>query len=377
MNVLALENGLSPHGGQEVSLLELCQNLSRRGHKIHILYRRPGELLERYREFCKSIRRVSAYSIDRWKFKSYFDFFFSFCKGLRPKPDLIYTNQIFDSMYAGLLSRVLDVPYVCHLRLPPPETLCTQFRIGLSNAAQMIAVSDHTRQSWVRSGAPSEKITMVYNGISLEQYSIFPAAFGHRLRFGIPQNAFVVTYAGRITRDKGLHTLLKAFGALKKNVSESFLVIASSLDGLSEQSQQYFRFLKSEAKRLAIDESILWLNRCSEMTLLFNLSDITVLPSLWPEPFGRVLIESMACGTPALGSRVGGIPEVLTGEFSDFLFEPDDVPRLSGLLIQISDWRKRDPGLAERCRRHVGEKFALDRCVDSVEGIFLKAVRHR
>jgi glycosyltransferase involved in cell wall biosynthesis len=375
VNILILENMLLPHGGQEISLLELCQRLSKRNHKIILLYRMAGEFLGVYRGFCDSIKHVSTYSINHRQIRSYFDFLISFCKGLRMKPDVIYANQYLDSLYAGLLSRALRVPFVCHLRLPPPETLCTQFRVGLSNVAKMIAVSSHTRQSWVRFGFSGEKIAVIHNGVSMERYLVSPTSFKDRLCFGIPQNAFVITYAGRIKEGKGIHVLFSAFKELKKIIPQSFLVIASPFQLPADESATYPQSLKALEEHLGLRECVLWLKNCSNMSLLFGCSDVTVLPSLWPEPFGRVLIESMACGTPAVASRVGGIPEILTGEFSRFLFESGDSRGLCQILLQILDWRKRDSQLSSRCRKHVEENFGLGRCVDSVEGVLYEAVR--
>ena len=67
-----------------------------------------------------------------------------------------------------------------------------------------------------------------------------------------------------------------------------------------------------------------------------------MLPSV-SETFGRMLVESMACGTPAVASAAGGMPEVLTGEFARYLFPVRDAGALSNRLDMLRDWRRRDP----------------------------------
>jgi glycosyltransferase involved in cell wall biosynthesis len=101
---------------------------------------------------------------------------------------------------------------------------------------------------------------------------------------------------------------------------------------------------------------------------------VTALPSVQGEAFGRVLIESMACGTPAVGSRNGGIPSILTGEFARGLFAAGDSSSCAAALDRVLRWRNEDPQLAERCRQHVRDHFHLAQTVAAIDGIF-RAVR--
>jgi glycosyltransferase involved in cell wall biosynthesis len=83
----------------------------------------------------------------------------------------------------------------------------------------------------------------------------------------------------------------------------------------------------------------------------------------------------MACGTPVVASRTGGIPENLTGEFQSGLFEPGNEQALSDTLNQFMNWRDKDPHLGERCREHVLGKFTLDKMVDGIEKSLLRVVK--
>jgi glycosyltransferase involved in cell wall biosynthesis len=98
-----------------------------------------------------------------------------------------------------------------------------------------------------------------------------------------------------------------------------------------------------------------------------HAADVVVVPSVWAEPFGRVIVEAMATGRPALASRIGGITEILTGEFERFLVEPGDAGVVTLALESLVGWQKREPSLAENCRAHVRDHFSLDRVVDGVE----------
>jgi glycosyltransferase involved in cell wall biosynthesis len=98
-----------------------------------------------------------------------------------------------------------------------------------------------------------------------------------------------------------------------------------------------------------------------------HAADVVVVPSVWDEPFGRVVIEAMATGCPVVASAVGGIPEILTGRFSSMLFPRGDARNLADRIETLAGWRTLDPSLAAACVRHVAERFSLRRSVDLIE----------
>jgi glycosyltransferase involved in cell wall biosynthesis len=110
-----------------------------------------------------------------------------------------------------------------------------------------------------------------------------------------------------------------------------------------------------------------WLPAQSDVIGPLHAADVVVVPSLWAEPFGRVIIEAMATGRPAIASRLGGIPEILTGEFERFLLEPGDAGVIALALEGLVGWQKREPSLAGHCHAHVRDNFSLDQVVDGVE----------
>jgi glycosyltransferase involved in cell wall biosynthesis len=99
-------------------------------------------------------------------------------------------------------------------------------------------------------------------------------------------------------------------------------------------------------------------------------ADVVVVPSVWPEPLGLVVLEAMACERPVVASRVGGIPEALGGALAANLVEPEDADSLAAGLRALQGWRQRDPGLGQACRQHVLARFTQERMVDDLESVF-------
>lgn len=371
MRILVLENELtSTRGGQELSLVDVCEGLAARGHAIVLAYVTPGDLEPRYRRFCERMVRVRTYAVDRRRtLRSLRDLAWSLWAVRGAAPDLVYANQYLDSLFAGIVRRLRRVPFVCHLRLPPPDRVCGQFRIGMEQASHLIATSERTRQDWIARGCLPEAIDVVHNGIDLGRFDRRADPAVARAALGLPAASLVLTYAGRLHPAKGVETLIAAFSLVARQRA-SHLVLAGRPAVMNDEHgrpRDYLAELRRIADDLGIASSITWIAHQQDMPALFRASDLTVLPSLWSEPFGRTVIESMACETPVVASRVGGIPEILTGEFARWLVEPGDAESLAARIEHLAGWRASDPDLGRRAREHVASQFSLARTLDGVE----------
>ena len=365
MRILVLENEPSSRrGGQEFSLLEVCRGLARRGHKIDLLYTADGDLLVEYRQFCRRIDRVTAYAINRSQtLRSIGRLAADLVRMGRQAPDVIYANQYLDSLFARLLSWRFQRPFVCHLRLPPPDVFCGQYRWGMAGIARLIATSNQTREDYVARGFDRDHNDVVHNGISTVDWQPTLTRSEARSRLRLDQEAFLVAYAGRFHPSKGIEVLIEALPLLSPDAQ---LVIAGREipDGRKELYEEQ---LKARAAALGVTARCQWIGHIRKTLELYRAADVTVLPSIHSETFGRTMIESMACCTPVVASNSGGIPEILTGEFSQHLFPISDSRALAERLNALHDWMERDPGLGGRCREHVKSHFDIGTAVAGVE----------
>jgi glycosyltransferase involved in cell wall biosynthesis len=378
MRILALENELtSMRGGQEISLLDVCGGLAGKGHQITLAYVTPGDLENDYRRICHRMVPLRTYSIDRSRtVASLRDFLVSLWAVRGGRPDVVYANQYQDSLLAGIARRLHRTPFVCHLRLPPPDVMCTQFRLGMSQATRLVAISEQTKRDWAACGYPSQAIDVVHNGIDLGRYVRRAGRPELRRALGVPADELLVTYAGRLHPAKGVETLLEGF-SLIAHKRPSHLVLAgraAAMPGSAGGMRDYLGELRNLAERLGIARAITWIEHQRDMAGLFSASDVTILPSLWSEPFGRVVIESMACETPVVASRVGGISEILTGEFAEWMVTAGQPGELASRVLAITGQPGADPGIGQRARAHVASRFSVDRMVDGVEHVLLGAV---
>jgi glycosyltransferase involved in cell wall biosynthesis len=378
MRILALENEMtSMRGGQEISLLDVCRGLAGKGHRITLAYVTPGDLEDEYRRICHRMVRVRTYSIDRSRTPpSLRDFLVSLWAVRGGRPDVVYANQYQDSLFAAIARRLHRTPFVCHLRLPPPDVMCTQFRIGMSQTTRLIAISEQTKRDWVACGHRSDAIDVVYNGIDLNRYIRRGDRSERRRAMGVQAGDLLVTYAGRLHPAKGVETLLEAFSLIAHKRPGRLVVAgrAAVMPGSGGGVRDYLGELRALAERLGIGRAITWIDHQPDIADLFSASDMTVLPSLWSEPFGRVVIESMACETPVVASRVGGIAEILTGDFVEWMVTAGQPGELASRILGVADASAADPRIGQRARAHVASRFSVDRMIDGVEHVLLDTV---
>lgn len=150
--------------------------------------------------------------------------------------------------------------------------------------------------------------------------------------------------------------------------TEGTLLIAGSPSAHLPDGGRYAADLQASAP-----PGCVWLPAQADVVVLLHAADVVVVPSLWEEPFGRVVIEALATGRPAVVSRTGGTPEVLDGAFERFLVEPGDAGMLASALAGLVDWRDHEPALAALCRDHVRDRFSLDHLVEGVERSLIAA----
>lgn len=379
MKVLVIDNiPSSKQGGMEWSTRDLSQGLASRGHKLHLAYREPGDFLPIYRTFCQSIVQTRFFERYRGnKFTIFWSLLRSVLPVLRTQPEVIYIQKYQNSFFAGILARIMGVPLVCHLRcFPPAKEFNHQFQIGLKSVTRFITVSEATRTAYLRAGLDLSTVEVVYNGIDLQRFTLGNDRDRTRAQLDLPPDAFVVLYAGRLDPPKNIEMLIRAFAQMGLPAEKAqLLIVGSPVNHKTKAAgEQYQQALQALCHSEGIDNRVHWLGRRSDLPELYRAADVTVLPSLLPDTFGRVLAESMACGTPALGLKYGGIPEVLAGEFQKFQFEVGDIPGLANHLQSLQGWQQQDPELALRCRAYVEKHFSVQRTIEEVEKALQKAI---
>lgn len=138
------------------------------------------------------------------------------------------------------------------------------------------------------------------------------------------EGKFKVLYAGRLVKIKGVHILIEAF----KGISSADAELTIVGEGYFERE---LKMLAADDHRISFLGKIPW----TELNYRYQNSDVTVVPSIYYEILGNVVIESMSCGTPVIASRIGGITELIEDGRNGYLVESGDVRGLKAALEQL------------------------------------------
>jgi len=201
-------------------------------------------------------------------------------------------------------------------RLRPDRLSVVMEQNVVDKVDRFIAVSGYMRRELNQTfGINYNKITVIPNGVDT-------AIFKHQKADDIRRkyqldNRFVVLFVGRDDPQKGVKYLVNAVKNLASQIPEIMLVMVGHQD-------------------IYNDKNILCLPRVSrsELVKLHSLSDVFVLPSVY-EPFGIVLLEAMACETPCIGIRTGGMPDIIDHNRTGLLVEPRSDHGLSEAIARL------------------------------------------
>lgn len=243
-------------------------------------------------------------------------------------------------------------------------------RLLARQVSRFVAVSEDASKRWTETGVDAGKITVVHNGVDPVAYPFGGDSERDRARqeLGVPPGAFVALYYGRLDAEKGLDVLLEAWKLLALPPESATLLIVGDavIDPDPAGSKRRLRNLAPAGCK--------WLPLRRDVVTPLHAADVVVLPSYY-EGFSLMVLEAMATGRPVVATRVGGTPEALSKPFDLFLFEPGDAAGLARILSGLTDWRRADPGLGERCRRRVTENFTLEQMAAGVERVLVEAAR--
>lgn len=150
------------------------------------------------------------------------------------------------------------------------------------------------------------------------------------------EGAITFVYAGRLTPDKGVHVLLRAFEQVRRSLPRSRLLVAGSSFFAGAPVTPYERQLRELAAPLADAVHFAGFLSPAELAQMYAHADAVVVPSIWAEPSGLVVLEAMACGTCVLASRVGGIPELVDDGRTGLLVPPERPDALAQAMLRVA-----------------------------------------
>lgn len=208
---------------------------------------------------------------------------------------------------------------------------------------KILAVSQEVKREIMATyHVPGEKIAVIYNGVDQERFhprNRDQARGPIRQKWGIPEAAPLVLFAGSGFQRKGLDRLLRVWGSAR--LAGAYLLIVGE-DG---QRNRYRAWAEAEAPG-----RVLFVGRQGDMENYYGAADLLALPAL-QEAFGNVVLEALACGLPVLVTSTVGAAEVLTGGLEQGIVNfPDEPSEMESKILTMLD-PGRWPFLSAEARR--------------------------
>jgi glycosyltransferase involved in cell wall biosynthesis len=283
-------------------------------------------------------------------------------------PDVLYTNGIKAHIIGAFLCPCLRVGVVWHLRDNWGGPIIG--RLADLGPSRIIANSWSTAMALQKHMNRPEKVTVVYNAVDIVEFSpdgeIAPVRVSNN-----PKVALVAAFA----RWKGHKLLLRAAETiLSEFPSTIFYFIGGSIyDTVAESG--YEAELRQIIKRKGLSDSIRLTGFQSKMAPWYRAMDVVVNASTLPEPFGRTLLEAMACGKAVVGPNAGGIPEFLEHEKNGLLYEMGNADALAEAVLTLLRNPVLRQSLGAAGRETAVQRFAPEAIAQAISSALFEATK--
>ena len=296
--------------------------------------------------------------------------------------DLVHSHLLWSIMLATPMAALFRVPvrlnheqvYDVTRHSSGSEFMVSNRRLRLlSNwhSHHIIAGSGSIRNFLCQmEGVPSEKVSLIYNGVDLEL--LHPdAAPGEREKWrqiwGIPQDAIVVGGIGRLDPQKNFPLFLEVAAEVSAQYPEAVFVIAG--DGPDRQA------LEDLSRRLGLDGKVRFLGFVKELRELYLVMDLLLFPSLF-EGTPLTIFGALAMALPVVASRVDGIAETLTDGKDATLVPPEDKDLFVQSVCRLLQDRQLAQRLAQTGQETVYNYYSAKAMVRQVEAVYLRLIEN-
>ncbi|HTD96370.1 MAG TPA: N-acetyl-alpha-D-glucosaminyl L-malate synthase BshA [Edaphobacter sp.] len=366
------------YGGSGVVATELGIELAARGHDIHfITSSQPFRLTGREANIHFHEVSVSTYPLFEYppydlalatRMAEVAEFY---------SLDLLHVHYAIPHSVSALLarqmlaSRDLRLPFITTLHgtditlvgLDPSYLPITRF--GIEQSDGVTAISSYLRDQTREAFSISSEIEVIRNFVNCDVYVRNPELVAAmRPRFAAPNERLLV-HLSNFRPVKRIQDVVEVFARVAHALPARLLLIG---DGPDRSIAEHL------ARRHNVQDRIHFVGKQDNVNELLPLADLMVMPSEM-ESFGLAALEAMACGVPTIGTRVGGVPELIDDNHNGLLFKVGDIEAMSAAAIALLQDEPRLHAMARAARKTAQDHFCTSHIIPLYEDYYDRVIR--
>ncbi|HOC19852.1 MAG TPA: glycosyltransferase [Vicinamibacterales bacterium] len=391
---LALLGGVDS-GGQNVYVGQLARHLACLGYEVDVFTRRDAEALPEIVEWMNGVRVIHvaagpASVLPKEELLPYMADFTAwvarFIGRERRGYDLIHANFWMSALAAADIKQRLGIPFVVtfhalgrvrrfHQREAdhfPDERFAIEDR-AVAEADHVIAECPQDEEDLIRLyNADPARVTIVPCGFDSMEFWPVSKQFA-RIALGLAPEQPVILQLGRIVPRKGIDNVIRALGRLRRDHGREvrLLIVGGATEEPDPLTMPEFARLQAIGEEEGVADLVTFVGRRKREALKYYYSAADVFVSTpWYEPFGITPVEAMACGTPVVGSNVGGIKFTVRDGETGYLVPPEQPDALAERLAHVYAHPRLLSLLRRQAIRRVNDLFTWQRVATSASELY-------
>lgn len=370
-NIICVHQGYELYGSDRsfIQCVEIIRNLYKDATLVVVIPKRGllfDELVEAGFQVCvDELWILRKTSIIRDLTFGIFRVIFSVYKARKniKKYDLVYVNTAVVADYL-IATRLAPKKVIAHIREIPVGIARTLLRnLVVGSGASLIFNSQATLHSYTP--PPTRPSTVIHNAF------VGPSNWKALRRK--TSEALNIVMLGRLNSWKGQDLLIEAISLAVKSIEGQLRV--RIIGGVFEE-QAFDELLRLKIQNLGLDDVVSIEPFMRDPSEAYEWSHVVVVPSILPEPFGRVAIEAMAFARPVIAANHGGLSEIVLDHKTGLLFRPNDAADLARKIVLIHKDRSLNSSLGEFARLDFQTRFTLEGMQEKLR-IFLDATHRK
>lgn len=264
---------------------------------------------------------------------------------------------------------------IFHFRTPVPENISGPYQKIFSKADAVICNSNFIAAQARKALAlvSPERIHVVHNGADSGFFEPRDRDL-MRKKWGLNEDDFVILFAGALVPEKGVDHAIQGFKEACPLIHNPHLVIIGSsglwptIDSPYDQISVYSQKISKLAQQLPVH--FVGAYSRSEMPFALAAADVVVIPSVWEEPFGTIVVEAMAAGTPVIAYRSGGIPESVEENVTGILVKKGNVAGLTDAILTLYQNPDLRRNMSAAAKERARERFTWEIAAQKIDQIY-------